>query len=80
MSKRRSDPAAVPQPPLPPDRAFVVQFRPQPESGSELFVGRVEHITSGAAGPFTSVDELVGFVAQVLAAAAGATGPSEEDS
>lgn len=59
-------PVEATQYPLPADRAFVVQFRPSTGSGPELFTGRIEHIASGAAGPFASVEELVGFVTQVL--------------
>ena len=66
MLKSRSGPALASQPPLPPDRAFVVQFRPPTASGAGLFMGRIEHITSGVARPFASLDDLVGFVTQVL--------------
>lgn len=70
MLKSRSGPVEETRYPLPPDRAFVVQFRPSAESGPLHFMGRIEHIASGTAGPFASVDELVGFVTQVLASAA----------
>lgn len=63
------------QPPLPPDRAFVVQFRTPAASGPGLFAGRIEHLTSGAAGSFASVDDLVGFVTRVLAPDAGGEEP-----
>lgn len=66
MLKSRSGPVEAPQYPLPADRAFVVQFRPSAGSGPAPFAGRIEHIASGAAGPFASVEELVGFVTQVL--------------
>jgi hypothetical protein len=55
----RSQLAAIP---LPPERAFVVQLRPQSGPGGEIFIGRVEHITSGAATSFDSVDGLIGFI------------------
>jgi len=42
--------------PLPPDRAFVVQLRPPSELDGEIFIGRVEHITSGSAASFDSVE------------------------
>jgi hypothetical protein len=70
MLKSRPGPVEAPRYPLPPDRAFVVQFRPSTGSGPAPFTGRIEHIASGTAGPFGSVDELVGFVTRVLATAA----------
>jgi hypothetical protein len=54
--------------PLPPERAFVIQLRaPAAAGGDDHFVGRAEHIASGAAAHFGSVRELVDFVRQVLA-------------
>lgn len=53
---------------LPADRAFVVQFRAAP--GSEPLAnlsGRVEHIRSGAARHFESLDELLRFLERSLA-------------
>ena len=61
---------AVNESQLPPDRAFVVQLRAQGDAGAELFVGRVEHITSGAAERFDSAEGLITFVTRVLASAA----------
>lgn len=51
--------------PLPLERAFVLQIRPQMGS-DDLFVGRIEHIVSGAAERFTSAAEIVAFVTRVL--------------
>jgi hypothetical protein len=51
--------------PLPPDRAFVVQLRQQPDPGAELFVGRVEHIASGEFVRFGSAAELIAFMAKI---------------
>jgi hypothetical protein len=53
--------------PLPAERAFVIQLRPQTDPADELFVGRVEHIASGAAARFASSADLIAFVASVLA-------------
>jgi hypothetical protein len=61
--------------PLPAERAFVVQLRPQAEPRGNLFVGRVEHIASGAAARFSSVESLIAFITQVLMPAA----PSAEE-
>jgi hypothetical protein len=55
--------------PLPPERAFVVQLRAQAEPSGELFVGRAEHIASGADGRFNSAEELLAFITKVLAPA-----------
>jgi hypothetical protein len=60
--------------PLPVDRAFVVQLRPRAHLGAELFVGRIEHIASGAAERFGSAEGLISFVERVLAPAASAAG------
>lgn len=49
---------------LSPHRAFVVQFRMGAEP--ERFMGRVEHITSGQAARFQSLEELLGFIRRVL--------------
>src|SRR5262249_17017121 len=51
--------------PLPPERAFVVQLRPQADPAEELFVGRVEHIASGEFVRFGSAAELLAFMANV---------------
>jgi hypothetical protein len=54
--------------PLSPARAFVVQFREEPEAARERFTGRVEHMVSGRAARFHSPEELLAFFAQVLSA------------
>jgi hypothetical protein len=71
MPKRPRPLDAVNESPLPPDRAFVVQLRARGAAGAELFVGRVEHITSGAAECFASAEGLINIVTRVLASAAG---------
>jgi len=53
--------------PLPAERAFVVQFRAGGQPGKSLFVGRAEHIASGDAARFGSVEELTAFIEKVLA-------------
>jgi hypothetical protein len=52
--------------PLPLERAFVLQIRPQMGAGDELFVGRIEHIVSGAAERFASPADVIAFVTRVL--------------
>ena len=51
--------------PFPPERAFVVQLRPQADPGGEFFVGRVEHIASGEFVRFGSAAELLAFISNV---------------
>jgi hypothetical protein len=84
MQKRPQPLAAVNESPLPPDRAFVVQLRPRGDAGTELFVGRVEHLISGAAERFDSAEGLIAFVTRVLAPAAasppGGAGPAKRSS
>jgi hypothetical protein len=47
--------------------AFVIQFRPETDIEAGRFEGRVEHIVSYNATRFHSLDELLGFIASVLA-------------
>jgi hypothetical protein len=55
------------QAPLPADRAFVVQLRSPSGPEGDLFLGRAEHLASGAAERFASAEELISFIARVLA-------------
>jgi hypothetical protein len=54
------------QPSLPVRRAFVVQFRADADLNRGCFTGRVEHVPSGQAMKFTSLEELVAFFNCVL--------------
>ena len=47
--------------------AFVIQFRPETDIEAGRFEGKVEHIISYKATRFHSLDELLGFIADVLA-------------
>ncbi|HXG95225.1 MAG TPA: hypothetical protein VNN73_23010 [Blastocatellia bacterium] len=47
--------------------AFVIQFRPETDIEAGRFEGRVEHILSYKAMRFHSLNELLGFIATVLA-------------
>lgn len=51
---------------LPRDRAFVVQVAAQASRAPEGFRGRVEHVASGQATHFHSVQEFLAFIARVL--------------
>lgn len=53
--------------PLPTNRAFVVQLRAQPPGDLLVWDGRVEHVVSGQATHFHTLDELVAFISRVLA-------------
>ena len=52
-----------PQPSLPTNRAFVVQFRAQSTDPLWSWEGRVEHLSSGQALRFHSPEELLTFLA-----------------
>jgi hypothetical protein len=52
--------------PLSPQRAFVVQFRAEAAVEQWHFVGRVEHVVSGQATHFHSLEELLAFMAHIL--------------
>ncbi len=62
---------------LPTNRAFVLQFRQQADVKGGCVDGRIEHITSGRAGLFHTLEELVSFVGENLAEQ---TGPIRKDS
>jgi hypothetical protein len=47
--------------------AFVIQFRRESDIEAGRFEGRVEHIATYKATRFHSLDELLGFIAVVLA-------------
>ena len=54
------------QTPLSPHRAFVVQFRAETAVEQGRFAGRVEHVVSGQAAQFASLEELLAFMGRVL--------------
>jgi hypothetical protein len=49
--------------------AFVIQFRPETDVRAGRFEGRVEHVASSKAARFESLDELLAFIASMLAEA-----------
>ena len=53
--------------PLSPHRAFVVQFRVETNVTHGRYEGRVEHVVSGQATHFASLEELLAFIGRVLA-------------
>jgi hypothetical protein len=52
--------------PLPVQRAFVVQFGAQTDVALGHFEGRVEHVVSGHARRFQTLEEFVGSLVQML--------------
>ena len=63
----RESPVPLSQPSLPSHRVFVVQFRAQPPEASSAYDGRVEHVGSGEAARFHSLEELLVFMVSMLA-------------
>jgi hypothetical protein len=53
---------------LPVQRAFVVQLHATAVVAQGQLIGRVEHVLSGQAAHFDTLDELLTFIARVLAA------------
>ncbi len=47
--------------------AFVVHFRVNSDVARRRLAGRVEHVVSGQAAHFASLEELLAFIARVLA-------------
>ena len=47
---------------LPADRAFVVQLRADADLNAGTVTGRIEHVSSGAAALFDSVEELIAWM------------------
>ncbi len=61
-------PTQTPASPLLPPWAFVVQFRVETDLAQGRCTGRVEHVVSGQAAHFQSVEELLAFLTRVLTA------------
>ena len=53
--------------PLSVHHAFVVHFRVNSDVARGRLAGRVEHVVSGQATHFSSLEELLAFMARVLA-------------
>jgi hypothetical protein len=53
--------------PLPVQRGFVVQLHAAADVAQGQWMGRVEHVVSGRATHFQTLDELLAFIARVLA-------------
>ena len=62
----RCRPSTV-RPPLPFERAFVIQLREDAEVVASTVAGRVEHLSSGVSTMFDSVDELIAWMGDAIA-------------
>jgi len=47
--------------------AFVIQFQPETDVESGRFAGRIEHVPSSRAIRFQSLEQVLAFIADVLA-------------
>jgi len=66
--KRTSAPTDEgPRAPLPAERAFVVQLRADADLTNGTVSGRIEHVRSGAAALFESVDQLIAWMRYAVA-------------
>jgi hypothetical protein len=54
------------KPPLSPQWAFVLQFRAGANIAQGYCEGRIEHVVSGHATHFQSVEELLTFITKIL--------------
>jgi len=61
IEKQEGDPHGLPS-----DRAFVLQFRRLADFKENRIDGRVEHMTTGQAIAFHSLEELMKFLAENL--------------
>jgi len=61
--------------PLPIRRSFVVQLHAETDIAQGYILGRVEHVVSGQAARFQTLDELLAFLSRTLQAAS----PGEDD-
>lgn len=51
---------------LAPERAFVIQFRANADIEKGHMTGRIEHVVSGQATHFESLEALLAFITRVL--------------
>ena len=64
---------------LPAERAFVIQLRADADLARGIVRGRVEHVITGTAAQFDSLEQLLGCMREVVArrsASAGGNGPA----
>lgn len=68
-----------PRPPLPAERAFVVQLRADADLGRGAISGRIEHVSSGTAALFDSVDELIAWMHAAIVRCSSRGGAMREE-
>jgi hypothetical protein len=66
-SDRRPHTAVPNRAALPAERAFVVQLRADADLAGGVISGRVEHVVSGAAALFESMEQLISCMRDALA-------------
>ena len=66
LGKAQRTPSTGEPSPLLPQWAFVVQFRTETDVKRSRCTGRVEHVVSGQATHFDSLEELLTFMTRVL--------------
>jgi hypothetical protein len=66
LAAERREAMTKPEPTLPSNRAFVVQFRAEATDTQSPYAGRVEHVVSGQTAQFSSSEELWAFMVAVL--------------
>jgi len=64
--------------PLPAQRAFLLQVHAKAEVAQGCLAGRVEHVVSGQATQFTSLEALLAFLARVLTTLPHTSGETQE--
>lgn len=69
MAPESDDPTATPpsRAALPAERAFVVQLRADADLARGIVAGRIEHVVSGVAAPFESIEQLIGCMRDAVA-------------
>ena len=65
---------------LPAERAFVVQLRADADLARGVISGRVEHVVSGAAALFESMEQLIACMRDALVRRSGTSACGEDDS
>jgi hypothetical protein len=65
---------------LPAERAFVVQLRADADLTRGAISGRIEHVVSGTAALFDSMEQLIGCMRDALARRSGPSPYGDDDS
>jgi len=79
-AQKQSSPPLKASSPLPPQRAFVVQFQHEADPEQGQWSGRIEHVHSGQATHFHSLAELSTFIGHVLREVGVRSGDDSDDS